>query len=208
MTDVSNSSANREAAATIRWSGIQQILEDACSDTLILMDAAYYPSARPVRQQGVLELVAAAAAEEHGRVLGRSTFTRALTEQLRARTRQKFFSPLTAAELHANLVAHYPKLIQDRNPESQFITSFPSPLHMQVSASAKLPSVLLAPLSRAQLPFPSDQDPHAPQMSLTIRLNHEAISPETWLEWIRAAPDGIKDIRIDGPFRPPPPAFR
>ena len=48
MTDVSNSSANREAAATIRWSGIQQILEDACSDTLILMDAAYATPAMDV----------------------------------------------------------------------------------------------------------------------------------------------------------------
>jgi len=198
------SSSNHEASATIRWSGIQQILEDACSDTLILMDAAYYPSARMVRQQGVLELVAASAAEEYDRVLGRNTFTRAVTEQLRARTRQKFFNPFTAAELHANLVSHYPKLIQDRNPESQFITSFPAPLHMQVSGSAKLPSVLLAPMTRGPLPYPPDQDPQAPQMSLTIRLNHEAISPEMWLEWIRAAPDGIKDIRIDGPFRPPP----
>ncbi|KAG7120880.1 hypothetical protein HYQ46_010868 [Verticillium longisporum] len=59
------SSRDREKAETLRWSGIQQVLEEACGDTLILMDAAYYPSSKMVRQQGVLELIAAAVSEEH-----------------------------------------------------------------------------------------------------------------------------------------------
>ncbi|KKF95146.1 hypothetical protein CFO_g2502 [Ceratocystis platani] len=38
------SSNDRDKGYSIRWSGIQQILEEAASDTLIIMDAAYFAS--------------------------------------------------------------------------------------------------------------------------------------------------------------------
>jgi hypothetical protein len=131
------SSQHADPASAIRWSGIQQILEVASSDTLIIMDAAYYPSSKLVRQEGVLELVAASASEDHAKLLGRGAFTREVTDQLRTRASQKFMNPLSAAELHAKLFSQYPKMIQDQSPEKQMVTSFPSPLHLQVSGSVK-----------------------------------------------------------------------
>src|SRR5436189_283992 len=91
------STRDKARASCIRWSGIQQNLENTCSDTLILMDAAYYPSAKMVSEQGVLELVAASASEEHANALNRCAFTKALAELLRTRACQRFKSPFTAA---------------------------------------------------------------------------------------------------------------
>jgi hypothetical protein len=170
------------------------------------MDAAYYPSSKMVRQQGVLELIAASVSEEHFKALDRSTFTRALTEQLKTRAGQSFNEPLSAAEIHSKLLSNYPKMIQDKHPEKETITSFPSPLHMQTSGNSRLPSILLAPIQagfvRTSLPFV--QDLGGPQLNLSIRLASDDIDVETWTEWLRMMPDGIKDVKVEGPYR----AFR
>lgn len=194
------SSKNKDTASTIRWSGIQQILEDASSDTLLLMDAAYYPSSKMIRQRGVLELVAASASEDHVRLLDRSTFTCMVSDLLRTRANQKFMNPFSAAELHAKLLSLYPRVIQDRNPEKETITSFPSPLHMQMSGNTQIPSILLAPI-RKGLPFGTDLDPNGPMVNLTIRLTDEVLNLDTWAEWLRAMPEGIKDVKVEGPYR-------
>jgi hypothetical protein len=197
------SSTDRDKASVIRWSGISPILEHASSDTLIIMDAAYYPSSKMVRHQGVLELIAASVSEEHFKVLGRGTFTRALTEQLKTRAGQSFNEPLSAAEIHSKLLSDYPNLIQDRNPEKETVTSFPSPLHMQTSGNSRLPSILLAPLQsgfiRTALPF--GQGLVGPQLTLSIRLASDDIDIETWTEWLRMMPDGVRDVKVDGPYR-------
>jgi hypothetical protein len=138
------SSKDKQGASTIRWSGIQQALEENIPDTLILMDTAYFPSSSMPTKTGVLELIAASASEDHLSDLGRGTFTQVLAEQLRARATQD--KPLTAAELHSIVMSKYPKLVQDRNPEREIITSFPSPLHLQTSKNTRLPSILLAPV--------------------------------------------------------------
>ncbi|KZL73210.1 hypothetical protein CT0861_04264 [Colletotrichum tofieldiae] len=196
------SSKEKDKAETIRWSGIQQVLEEACSDTLIIMDAAFFPSSKMHRQQGVLELVAAAVSEEHFDALDRCTFTKVLTEHLKTRASQRFTSPFSAAELHSKLLSNYPSLVQDKNPEKETITSFPSPLHMQMSGNARLPSILLAPLNigplRTSLPFGTEGQ----QLVLSFRIGDEPIDIDNWTEWLRMMPEGVKDVRVDGPFRP------
>ncbi|KAF4431986.1 hypothetical protein CFRS1_v012560 [Colletotrichum fructicola] len=196
------SSKDVEKAETIRWSGIQQVLEEACSDTLIIMDAAFFPSSKMHRQQGVLELIAAAVSEEHFDALDRCTFTKVLTEHLKTRASQRYANPFSAAELHSKLLSNYPSLVQDRNPEKETITSFPSPLHMQMSGNARLPSILLAPLNigpmRSSLPFGTEGQ----QLVLSIRIGDDPIDVDNWTEWLRMMPDGIKDVRVDGPYRP------
>ncbi|TEA13741.1 hypothetical protein C8034_v004126 [Colletotrichum sidae] len=198
------SSKDKVKAETIRWSGIQQVLEEACSDTLIIMDAAFFPSSKMHRQQGVLELIAAAVSEEHFDALDRCTFTKVLTEHLKTRASQRFTSPFSAAELHSKLLSNYPSLVQDRNPERETITSFPSPLHMQISGNARLPSILLAPLNigplRTSLPFGTEGQ----QLLLTFRIGDEPLDVDSWTEWLRMMPDGVKDVRVDGPYRPGP----
>lgn len=195
------STQSPESAYPIRWSGIQQILEDACSDTLILMDAAYYPSSTLVRRQGVLELIAASASEDHARLIDRGVFTRALIDLLHIRASQKFTHPLSAAELHAKLLSLYPKMIQDRQPEKEMLTSFPSPLHVQISGDSRLPSVLLAPIRTGIMPSTLDAVLNGPQLSLSFKLTEDSFDADSWLVWLRSMPQGIRDVRFEGPYR-------
>lgn len=191
-----HSSRDRETATTIRWSGIQQILEEACSDTLVIMDAAYYPSPNVERKQGVLELIAAASSEEHFRLLDRCAFTRALTEELRAKARSPNNNSLTAAHLHAKLLSTYPKMIQDRDPGNEYVTSFPTPLHLQITGNPRLPSIQLCRLHRTSLPFAAD---HAgPQIQMSMRLKDDFFDIENWAEWLRVMPEGVRDVRVEG----------
>ncbi|KAJ2989860.1 hypothetical protein NUW58_g3248 [Xylaria curta] len=199
---VLSSSRNREKAGTIRWNGIQHILEEANSDTLIIMDSTFYPATKMVRRRGVLELIAASAPEDYYHLIERGIFTRALTEQLRTRAIQRFSNTLSAAELHSKLLSLFPKLILDRYPEKGATTVFPAPLHMQTSGNVRLPSITLSPLP-LQLPKPhsSPDNAHAgPQVTMSIRLTDEPLSLENWTEWFRMMPEGIRDVKVEGPY--------
>ncbi|KAL6877008.1 hypothetical protein J3F83DRAFT_759356 [Trichoderma novae-zelandiae] len=193
------SSKDPERASTIRWSGIQQILEEACSDTLIIMDAAYYPPARIVRQQGVLEIIAASLSEDHLTALDRCAFTLALAEQLRTRAARQ--TPLSVVELHSILMALYPKMARDPTPEREMIVSFPAPLHTMMSGNSRLPSIFLSPVQLSSPLRSSFSYENSPQLHLAIKLNDENIDIDSWNEWLRMMPEGIKDIKIEGPFR-------
>ncbi|KAL7897042.1 hypothetical protein HDV63DRAFT_395654 [Trichoderma sp. SZMC 28014] len=193
------SSKDVERASTIRWSGMQQILEEACADTLIIMDAAYFPPARIVRQQGVLEIIAASLSEDHLTALDRCAFTRALADQLRTRAARQ--TPLSVVELHSILLALYPKLARDRTPEREIITSFPAPLHTMMSGNSRLPSIFLSPVQQSSPLRSSFSYENSPQLHLAIKLNDDNVDIDSWNEWLRMMPEGIKDIKIDGPFR-------
>ena len=190
-----------ETASAIRWGGIQQVLEGACSDTLIIMDAAYYPSSKLIRRQGVLELIAASAGEDHFRYIDRCAFTHNLTEILYNRARKKFVSPLSAAELHAKMLSSYPKIIRDQQPEKDVLTSFPSPLHIQISSDSRLPSIFLAPVCKTPVSLALDAVHSGPQLNVTLRLTDDTFNVESWYEWLRIMPGGVRDIKVEGPYR-------
>ncbi|KAI0021188.1 hypothetical protein F4780DRAFT_770397 [Xylariomycetidae sp. FL0641] len=191
--------ARLHRASSIRWSGIKQLLEEACSDTLIIMDSVYYPSSKMVRQKGVLELIAASASEDYFEVFERGSFTRILAEELRIRAAQRLPNALSAAELHSKLLSIYPSIIHDRLREKTAASNTPSPLHLQISGSARLPSITLSP---PQLPrtLPSPEPAHGPQLTLSIRLTEESLSLENWTEWFRMMPEGIRDVKVEGPY--------
>ncbi|EFX04016.1 hypothetical protein CMQ_944 [Grosmannia clavigera kw1407] len=200
---VLSSSTDGAFSRTIRWSGIQQVLEDATSDTLILMDAAYYPCSKMTRREGVLELIAASAGESQSNKLGRVAFTHALINQLQTRLNQKYRGPLSAlsaAELHVRLLSDYSRIMQGQNPEKEQITSSPSPLHIQISANARLPSILVAPSKR---PMPSSPEMQAPgtQIHLTLQLSDSGVDKAGWTEWMRLLPEGVQEVKCDSPFR-------
>ncbi|KAK3330109.1 hypothetical protein B0H66DRAFT_46038 [Apodospora peruviana] len=196
------SSKHAEPASVIRWSGIKPILEEASSDVLIIMDSAYYPSSQLVRRRGVLEVIAASVSEDHAKLLDRNAFTRALTDQLRMRATQKFFNPLSAADLHAKLLSFYPKMIQDRSPEKEMVTSFPSPLHIQVSGSSKLPSILLAPVQKGSSPHtPESPTSGGTHLSLNFRMSDDNLDVDSWAEWLRSMPEGVREVKVEGPYR-------
>lgn len=184
----------------IRWSGIQEFLEGACSDTLIIFDAVYYPSSKVVRQKGVLELIASSASEDHYNLLGRNNLTRALAQQLHARAMLRLPHPLSAAELHGKLLSAYPKIIQEKSPEGP-IASLPLPLHLQMSGNPRLPSITMYPVQAANH---APETPGGHQLMLSIRLADEHVNIESWAEWLRMMPDGVKGVKVDGPY----PTFR
>ena len=198
MTLTLYSTGDRERASTIRWSGIQQALEEACSDTLIVMDAAYYPSANMVRQRGILELIAASSSEEHFKALERGSFTRHLADHLRTRASQRFPNPLSAAELHSKLLCIYPKIIQIK-ALSKEATNLIFPMYMQMAGNSRLPSITMSPIQPSRPGF-SPESPRGPQLSLSFRLSEDTPNMESWIEWLRMMPEGIRDVRVEGPY--------
>ena len=164
------------------------------------MDAAYYPSSRMVRQRGVLEIIAASVSEEHYSSFERCGFTKALTDILRTRATRSH--PLSAAELHALLMAEYPKLIHERNPEREVVTSFPAPLHAMVSGNSRLPSIYISPITHGSPLRTAFSYENNPQLHLAIRLHDDNVDIDTWNEWLRLMPEGVKDVKVEGPFRP------
>ena len=181
--------------STIRWSGLWETLEGACSDTLVLLDAPNYsPGAKSLRQSGVLEVMVAAESEEQYQALGRNHFTQLVTKELRLRASTNS-NPLSAAELHARLVAQYQQERATRGPRVA------SPLLLQLSGSWRVPSVTLYPLHQTpRLGPPPNPGGAGHRLDMTIRLAHSAApSLEAWADWLRMMPDGIRDVQLRGP---------
>ncbi|KAK6065053.1 hypothetical protein SCUP234_12766 [Seiridium cupressi] len=198
---VLESPLDHERSSIIRWSGIQEFLEGARSDTLVIFDAVYHASSKMTRREGVLELIAASASEEHLRFLGRNTFTRALVQQLRARVAQRFPNALSAAEMHIKVLSAYSKIVQEKQSEGQ-LSNMPIPLHLQMSGNSKLPSITLYP-QQAHPPLTPSFNPEAPgghHLTLSIRVADENLDTDSWVEWLRMMPDGVKDVKVAGPF--------
>ncbi|KAK7983721.1 hypothetical protein PG989_011123 [Apiospora arundinis] len=191
-----------DRASAIRWNGLQQTLEEACSDTLVIIDAPFYPSFKMARQKGVLEIIAASTSQEQYNLIGRNSFTRALAEQLRSRINQRPSDALSGAEFHSKLLALYPRIVHERHLGLDAISRMPSPLHLQMSGNWRLPSITLAPLQFTQ-PKPPLFSPEAsggPQLNLSIRLTDETLNIESWTNWLRMLPEGIKDVKVEGPY--------
>ena len=162
------------------------------------MDAAYFPSAKMIRQTGVLELIAASMSEEHHGALERCAFTMALAELLR--TRANRLNPLSAAEAHSILFSEYPKMVRDKNPEREVVTSFPAPLHTMTSGNPRLPSIYLFPVAHSS-PLPASAHDNYPLLHMSIRLNDDNVDIDSWNEWLRLMPEGVRDVKVEGPFR-------
>jgi truncated hemoglobin YjbI len=67
-----------------------------------------------------------------------------------------------------------------------------------------LPSISLAPISKSlSYAFESVQNGTGAgsQLSLTFRLADDDVNMEKWSEWLRMMPDGIKDVKVEGPYR-------
>lgn len=195
-----SSSTQTEQPRTIRWSTVQPLFEQAIADTLVIMDCRYFGLPAAARRRGTLEIIAAGSFEEQASPLARCAFTQALSEKLRTQAaRMRAFS---AADLHAQLLAEYPRLVRELNPDREFLSSFPAPLHMQLADSHNVPSVLLAPLRRSRLPSIESVSSSSPgaQVSLTVRLDREP-DVDCWADWLRLMPDGVREVKVEGAFR-------
>lgn len=198
---VSSSTQNGQPCI-IRWSTVQPLFEQAIADTLVIMDCRYYGIPVATRRRGTLEVLAAASFEEQASPLARCAFTQALSEKLRIQAAR--VRPFSAAQLHAHLLAEYPRIVQDMNPEREFLSTFPAPLHIQHAGSQIVPSVLLAPLRGGRLnsnegasPLPGGE---VREVRMTVRLDQEP-DADLWADWLRLMPDGIREVQIEGAFR-------
>lgn len=176
------------------------MFEQAIADTLVIMDSRYFGLPAAARRRGTLEIIAAGSFEEQASPIARCAFTQALSEKLR--TQAARMRPFSAADLHAQLLAEYPRIVQEVNPDQEFLSSFPAPLHLQLADSLNIPSVLLAPLRRSRLPSIESVSSPSPgaQVSLTVRLDREP-DADCWADWLRLMPDGIREVKVEGGFR-------
>ncbi|KAL1879272.1 hypothetical protein Daus18300_001851 [Diaporthe australafricana] len=204
---VLTSSTQTEQPCMIRWQHIQQYFEEAIADTLLIMDARYFARVPvPKRRIGMLEIIAAGSFEEHSSPIVRCAFTQILYEKLR--TLAARMRPFSAADLHLGLSSEYPNIAQELNPERELISNFPAPLLVQAAASNLVPSIPLAPLGRSTLPsIESGSSPNGSssspgdQISVTVQLENVP-DGDAWGDWLRLMPECIKEVRIEGRFRP------
>ncbi|KXJ91210.1 hypothetical protein Micbo1qcDRAFT_63576 [Microdochium bolleyi] len=213
------SSLDRATASKIRWSGIQHKLEDACSDTLVVMDAAYFPSSRIVRRKGVMEVLAASTTDDYFRFAERGSFTRLLIDRLRTPPSQHLSDKLSVAELYSKLLFSYSDLFQRRRGSDEQLaaarSSFIMPLHIQVASNPTTPSITLTRVDSLQLP-PLSAPSYLPRtgfdhsadggenssgrrISLTFRLTDGGGDPdvERWRQWLMMMPEGVKSVMVD-----------
>lgn len=175
------------------------MFENACSDVLLIMDCAYYPTSKNIRRQGMFELLAASAGEDHVDILGRSAFTRALIDLLQTRAAQQYKEPFSAAELHSKLLSLYPGIIREQNAQAEIISRFPTPLCMQLSGNKTLSSILLAPLQAGELLRSPQSGSHG--ITITFRMADGTFDMDKWAEWLRSMPEGIVEAKVEGPYR-------
>ncbi|KAK4230589.1 hypothetical protein QBC38DRAFT_356863 [Podospora fimiseda] len=196
------SSKKPDPESFIPWQGIQQLFENTYTDSLVILDCAYYPMYQNVRQKGMLEVIAASAGWDHLERLRRGTFTHIVNEQLKSRAAQKFKEPFTAASLHAKLVSEYATLIQGHNQDQGITINFPTPILLQESSNKVLPSIPLTPLRKGTPPvFTPDSPTSGYTLRFTFNLSENTYDLDAWSEWLRSMPVGIKEVKVEGPYR-------
>lgn len=116
---------------TVKWSGIQNVLEEAQSDVLILLDCCAGGAINTLEGNGVTELVAACGYDAIANGVGQYSFTSALiTELLDLSNRPSF----TIAYLYNNIFSR----IQGRMPEDGR-ERHPPPIHLVLTQDNNFP---------------------------------------------------------------------
>jgi hypothetical protein len=50
-------------------------------------------------------------------------------------------------------------------------------------------------------PLRTSQHDNHPLLQMSIRLSDDNVDIDTWSEWLRLMPEGVKDVKVEGPFR-------
>jgi hypothetical protein len=109
---------------TVKWSGIQNVLEEAESDVLLLLDCCHSGTANTNEGHGVTELISAGDYNTKANGVGLYSFTNALILELEALAWKLRFS---TAELYNNIFCR----IQLRMPDDDSNTErHPAPIHI------------------------------------------------------------------------------
>ena len=154
-----------EDSPTVKWIGIQNMLEQATSDVLILLDCCAAATASAEQGNGVTEVIAACGFETTAPGVCEHSFTRGLIEELRYFSKR---SPLSAAMLHMKVLSRMkywkPKNVETRSGELAFHERRRTPVHTILTNDGKPRSIVLSPIESSALLSPEISAPlaHSP----------------------------------------------
>lgn len=127
----SRSDSRDPSFSMVKWGGIQNVLEEAQSDVLLLLDCCSSGTANTGDGYGTTELIAACGFNDVANGVGRHSFTYALTTELRLLSAYPKF---TAAVLYNRILCR----LQNWMPEGRELQK--APLHVVLTQNQALPS--------------------------------------------------------------------
>ena len=137
-----------EDSPTVQWVGIQNMLEQATSDVLILLDCCAAATASTELGSGVTEVIAACGFETSAPGVCEHSFTRSLIEELQYCCRR---SPLSAAILHMKVLSRMkywkPKAVEIEAGELVLYERRKTPVHTILTNEGKPRSIVLSPIA-------------------------------------------------------------
>ncbi|KAI4128143.1 MAG: hypothetical protein LQ338_002880 [Usnochroma carphineum] len=152
-------------AATLQWSSIQTMLEEADSDVLILLDCCAAASSAGGSGKGITELIAACGFEAFAPGVGEHSFTRSLVEELRYYGQRP--GPISTAFLHNKVLARAKKSWNPRYARDGTQERRRTPIHIHLADRSKQRCIELAPLPTPTIPAPSETSTNAPSSALS-----------------------------------------
>ena len=136
-----------EDSPTVQWVGIQNMLEHAISDVLILLDCCAAATASAGLGNGVTEVIAACGFETSAPGVCEHSFTRSLIEMLRYCSKR---SPISAAILHMKVLSRMkywkPNTVETEAGEQAFHECRKTPVHTILTNEGKPRSIVLSPI--------------------------------------------------------------
>ncbi|TGO80177.1 hypothetical protein BELL_0013g00280 [Botrytis elliptica] len=152
---VSRSDSRDPSFSMVKWGGIQNSLEEAQSDVLLLLDCCSSGTANTGDGYGTTELIAACGFNDVANGVGRHSFTYVLTTELRLLSAYPKF---TAAVLYNRILCR----LQNWMPEGRELQK--APLHVVLTQNQALPSSIQ--LSVNPRPKPEPMSFRSPSQSL------------------------------------------
>lgn len=151
-----------EDSPTVQWVGIQNMLEQAISDVLILLDCCAAATASADLGSGVTEVIAACGFETSAPGVCEHSFTRSLIEELRYSCKR---SPLSAAILHMKVLSRMkywkPTSVETTAGEPAFHERRKTPVHTLLTNEGKPRSIVLSPIESTSFLSPEVSAPLA-----------------------------------------------
>ena len=132
-------------SASVQWSGLQELLEHAESDALILLDCCAAASSISATGSGVTEVIAACGFETWAPGVGEHSFTRSLIDELRYWSRGPI---LSVAMLHNKVLSRI-KYWKPRFGTTGEYEHRKTPIYVVLSQEGNQRSIGLIPLQRS-----------------------------------------------------------
>ncbi|KAL8726167.1 MAG: hypothetical protein Q9166_006884 [cf. Caloplaca sp. 2 TL-2023] len=135
---------NRQTrAATVQWSSIQTMLEEAACDVLILLDCCAAASSGGNHGKGVTEVIAACGFEAFAPGVGEHSFTRSLIEELKYLSQRN--DAITTALLHNKVLSRIKKSWNPRYSSDGTRERRRTPIHIHLADDRVQRCIKLAP---------------------------------------------------------------